>query len=65
LVKVLSVHFGPVPSPEAKFEWSLTDKHKAFKREMQTPVEFYKDFVSVKAGEMVSIINDPRNPYHK
>ncbi|CAM9135594.1 unnamed protein product [Pylaiella littoralis] len=63
--KVLTVHFGAVPTPNAKFEWSMVDKHKAFKREEHTPLGFYRDLVSTKADEMVSIINDPRNPYHK
>ncbi|CAN0129674.1 unnamed protein product, partial [Hapterophycus canaliculatus] len=65
--QVLSVHFGAVPMPDTKFEWALTDKQKAFKREEHTPLGFYKGVVSVKAkaDQMVSIINDPRNPYHK
>lgn len=63
--QVLSVHFGAVPNPDTTFEWASTDKHKVFKRHERTPVGFYKDFVSVKADQMVSVINDPRNPYHK
>lgn len=63
--QVLSVHFGAVPTPEVKFEWAFTDKHKAFKREEHTPLGFYRDVVPTKVDEMVSIINDPRNPYHK
>lgn len=65
MVQVLSVHFGAVPTPDAKFEWAFTDKHKAFKREEHTPLGFYEDVVPTKVDEMVSIINDPRNPYHK
>lgn len=53
--------------PDAKFEWAMTDKQKAFKREEHTPLGFYRGVVSpkAKADQMVSIINDPRNPYHK
>ncbi|CAN0324707.1 unnamed protein product, partial [Ectocarpus sp. 13 AM-2016] len=60
--KVLSVHFGAVPKPDSKFEWAMTDKHKVFKREEHTPLGFYRDLVSTKADQMVSIIHDPRNP---
>ncbi|CAM9579888.1 unnamed protein product, partial [Ectocarpus fasciculatus] len=63
--KVLSVHFGAVPTPDSKFEWAMTDKHKAFKREEHTPLGFYRDLVSTKADQMVSIIHDPRNPYRR
>ncbi|CAN0025704.1 unnamed protein product [Scytosiphon promiscuus] len=65
--KVLSVHFGTVPMPDSEFEWALADKQKAFKREQHTPLGFYRGVVSAKAkaDQMVSIINDPRNPYHK
>lgn len=59
------MHFGAVPTPDTKFEWAYTDKHKAFKREEHTPLGFYKDVVPTKVDEMVSIINDPRNPYQK
>lgn len=62
---MLSVHFGPVPKGDTPFEWTATDKHKAFKRvEGVTPLGFYQEYVSAKADQMVSIINDPRNPYH-
>lgn len=59
------MHFGAVPTPETKFEWAFADKHKAFKREEHTPLGFYKDVVPTRVDEMVSIINDPRNPYNK
>ena len=60
------MHFGPVPTGDTTFEWVHTDKHKVFKRlEGVTPLRFYREHVSAKADQMVSIINDPRNPYHK
>lgn len=60
------MHFGPVPTGDTAFEWTATDKHKAFKRvEGVTPLGFYREYVSAKADTMVSIINDPRNPYYK
>lgn len=65
LIKILSVHFGAVPGPDTTFEWAITDKHKVFTRQERTPLGFYEDFVSIKADSMVSIINDPRNPYHR
>ncbi|CAN0131995.1 unnamed protein product [Ascophyllum nodosum] len=62
--KVLSVHFGTVPAPDKTFEWTSTNKQKIFKRERRTPSSFYKDFVPFRADQMVSLINDPRNPYY-
>lgn len=62
------MHFGAVPMGDTPFEWTATDKQKAFKRlPGMTPLGFYEEYVSAnaKADQMVSIINDPRNPYHR
>ncbi|ORX99707.1 peptidase C1B, bleomycin hydrolase [Basidiobolus meristosporus CBS 931.73] len=52
--------------PPKQFDWSFRNKDNKFQQfEGLTPLQFYKEHVEYKATETVSLINDPRNEYHK
>lgn len=52
--------------PPSQFSWEYYDKDNKFNRVPQlTPLTFYKNVVNVSLNDYVSIIDDPRNAYHK
>jgi bleomycin hydrolase len=61
--RILSITLGEPPS---SFDWNYYDKQKVYHSYPDlTPGSFYECHVQVKLEEYVSLINDPRNEYHK
>lgn len=66
IYKLLAINLG---KPPKKFEWQYRDKKDRFHRAPKplTPVEFYKKYVGLDTGEMVSLLNCPTKdkPFNK
>ena len=62
--KILMIHLG---TPPTSFDWQYTTAGKEYKvMEGLTPQSFYEDVCAPGTDVMskISLINDPRNPYH-
>ncbi|KAJ2894530.1 putative bleomycin hydrolase protein [Zalerion maritima] len=72
---ILTVTLGPPPSPSSDFTWEYIDKHGKTHTLSTSPKNFAKDIApssfsshpvkitSAVIENMVSLVNDPRNPY--
>lgn len=61
IYRILCIFFGPPPKT---FDWSYMTKDGEFKELTGlTPQSFYINHVTHQLENMVSLINDPRNPY--
>jgi len=70
---ILTLSFGPPPSPKSPFTWSYLDSSSAYHEITLSPMEFAHDLNSpattltktpTKISEMFSLVNDPRHPYY-
>lgn len=63
IYKILCVHLG---TPPREFDWQWNDQDGEFKRDgTMTPNEFARRYVVTDLGELVCLVNDPRegHPY--
>ncbi|CAG8474684.1 5329_t:CDS:2 [Dentiscutata erythropus] len=61
IYRIIAIALG---EPPKMFDWTFRDKDGKYREFLRlTPKQFYKEFVSYKATETFSLVNDPRNPY--
>ena len=62
-LEILLTFFG---APPERFDWTYYDKSKKFHAiRGLTPLEFFEQCVPFRLADQVSLVNDPRTPYHK
>lgn len=50
--------------PRLQFTWEFTDKKGKYRSLTTTPLEFAKHHAGYDVSEGVTLVNDPRHPYH-
>lgn len=63
--RLLVVFLGEPPSPDQEFTWEYYDKDNVYHSETATPLTFLSLAQDYDASQYVSLLNDPRNPYHR
>jgi bleomycin hydrolase len=63
IYRILCIFFGPPPT---RFDWQFRDKDQNFQNFLDlTPLTFVQHHVPFDVTNMVSLIHDPRNEYHR
>ncbi|GAA5883621.1 hypothetical protein JCM3774_001850 [Rhodotorula dairenensis] len=64
IYRILTISLGTPPRPDEPFLWEFTDKAGKYHSIETTPLEFARMHAGFDVSNTVSLLHDPRNPFH-